>query len=145
MDVKKIGEKIYFFRKVCGLTQKQLADISGIDPSTISELENGNRPSFHISTIKEISKALNIEWETLLKEEILTDEIKGNTPEYIFEKDEKITMGLKGLFADKKTMYLMTITEEEIKRMKGARFRHTNNPTKQDYIDLLFIYRSVGE
>ncbi len=38
-----IGEKIKNHRKACGLTQKQLAELTGTTQSTIANYENGNR------------------------------------------------------------------------------------------------------
>jgi len=142
MDAKKIGDNIRFFRKGKRLTQQKLAEISGIDRSTISELENGNRPYFHVSTIKGLARALNIKWEDLFRENTEPDPpaVHEPAPEYT-----GITDGLRELLEDEKTMRMMFINEAEVQWLKSICFRANQKPTKQDYIDMLFIYRSSSE
>jgi DNA-binding XRE family transcriptional regulator len=48
-----------------GLTQKQLADLTGIAQHHISEMENGKRP-IGKETAKKLAKALNIDYRVFL-------------------------------------------------------------------------------
>ena len=51
------GEKIHVYRKIHGLTQKQMADKIGIDPSTVRYMENGkHKPTKKM--IKKITKCI---------------------------------------------------------------------------------------
>jgi len=48
-----------------GLTQKQLAELTGIAQHHISEMENGKRP-IGKETARKLSKALNIDYRVFL-------------------------------------------------------------------------------
>ena len=47
-------------REEIKLTQEQLAEIVGVDRSTITKIENGGRTS--VKTAKKIAKVLGFEW-----------------------------------------------------------------------------------
>lgn len=65
MDAEKIGKLISKLRHEKGMTQKELADILGISPKTISKWECGSGfPD--ISMIKKIAEELDISVEELL-------------------------------------------------------------------------------
>lgn len=66
MDTEKTGKLISKLRKEKNLTQKQLADILGVSPKTISKWECGSGLP-DISIIKKISKEFNITLEELLE------------------------------------------------------------------------------
>ena len=55
------------FRLKAGLTQKQLAELSGIRQSVISEYENGRRPLTMAAALK-LAPPLSVEPEKLLSE-----------------------------------------------------------------------------
>jgi transcriptional regulator with XRE-family HTH domain len=48
-------------RKVAHMTQKQLAQKAGVDPSLISRLERGQRPHASHETVIKIARALGVE------------------------------------------------------------------------------------
>ena len=70
--INTIGERIRFYRKSKGLTQKQLADLSGISKNHISAIESGwlfkqNR-CIGVKTLEALTKALNIESNSFFDE-----------------------------------------------------------------------------
>ena len=65
MELKK-------YRRIAGLTQKQLAEKAGVDPTLISRLERGERTKTRWRTIARLARALNLEPHEL--EPILPEE-----------------------------------------------------------------------
>lgn len=61
MDIKKgVGKKIQELRKICGMTQEQLAEIIGIETISMSKIETGR--SYPTSeNLAKIAKVLNVE------------------------------------------------------------------------------------
>lgn len=53
-----VGERIRAIRKAKGLTQQQLAELSGLDDAYIGSVERGER-NFSIDTLEKILKGLN--------------------------------------------------------------------------------------
>ena len=49
------------------LTQEQLAEIVGVDRTTITKIENGGRPS--VKTAQKIAEALKFDWTIFFKED----------------------------------------------------------------------------
>ncbi|MFB5269362.1 helix-turn-helix domain-containing protein [Paenibacillus enshidis] len=60
-----VGERIRAIRKARGLTQQQLAELSGLDDAYIGSLERGER-NFSIDTLEKIISALNIPLSQLM-------------------------------------------------------------------------------
>ncbi|KOY14296.1 helix-turn-helix domain-containing protein [Paenibacillus xylanivorans] len=54
-----VGERIRAIRKAKGLTQQQLAELSGLDDAYIGSVERGER-NFSIDTLEKIILGLNI-------------------------------------------------------------------------------------
>lgn len=54
-----VGERIRAIRKMKGLTQQQLAELSGLDDAYIGSVERGER-NFSIDTLEKIISGLNI-------------------------------------------------------------------------------------
>jgi len=67
-----IGEKLKKMRELRNLTQKELAEMSGIAFSQISKIELGNIQDPGISTVKKIAEALKITPLYFLDDNILT-------------------------------------------------------------------------
>ncbi|MCP1187465.1 helix-turn-helix domain-containing protein [Paenibacillus sp. 1781tsa1] len=59
-----VGERIRAIRKAKGLTQQQLAELSGLDDAYIGSLERGER-NFSIDTLEKVIKALKIQTNDL--------------------------------------------------------------------------------
>ena len=92
MDNKKLlGKRIQELRKQKGLRQEKLAELSGVEPTSISNIENGrNYPSFQ--TLENIINVLGINFTDVFQfehqqptEDLLTEisEILKNHPEKI--------------------------------------------------------------
>ena len=82
MNTEKIGKLISKLRKEKNLTQKQLGDILGVSPKTISKWECGSGLP-DTSIIKKIAKELNITTDELLegnKKSIYNDKHKKHYP-----------------------------------------------------------------
>ncbi|SHH54202.1 Helix-turn-helix [Caloranaerobacter azorensis DSM 13643] len=65
--MKKIGERIRYFRNKRGITQVQLADMTSIEQTVISRYENGKIIP-PISKLVIIARALEVDISDLLKE-----------------------------------------------------------------------------
>lgn len=64
-NYKAIGRKIRKLRKQENLTQEKLAELAGVDPKTIIELEAGRRANPTIRTLGGVARALKISLEDL--------------------------------------------------------------------------------
>ncbi len=126
-----LGDKIRAKRKTLSLTLSQLAEMTGMKASNLSDIEK-NKRDIRTTTLNKIAAALNCNPAELY------DTI-------YYEYEEEITGGLQTLINDNKIIVMMNITETEIDWMKSIRFRHDKIPSKQDYIDLLFIFRNIGD
>lgn len=64
--LKKLGEKIRFYRKEKGLTIEKLAELINVSESFMGEMERGRKkPS--IDTLANIAKALDVDIYLLFK------------------------------------------------------------------------------
>jgi transcriptional regulator with XRE-family HTH domain len=61
---RKIGHRVWYWRKVNGWTQKQLATLAGIHHSNICQIENGRFEVVYY-TLFRISNALGIKFQEL--------------------------------------------------------------------------------
>lgn len=89
--MQTVGEKIKFYRKERGLTQKELAEKTQLSRSHIASIEGGvYTPS--LTTLSEIAKVLGVDSAVLLSEE--------NSP-VLTKKDERdIEKTLEQMVAD---------------------------------------------
>ena len=87
-----IGEKIKKYRELKKMTQKEIAEILGVEPATISKYESGTIEP-NIESIKKISEIFEITIDELLKEKEEIDYSKINILEILKEQKE---MKLKG-------------------------------------------------
>lgn len=58
-NLRKIGQKILKARKQAGMTQEDLAGLTEMDRSYLSEIENGHK-NFSILVLFRLAKALKI-------------------------------------------------------------------------------------
>lgn len=63
-----IGRNLLYYRKLRGMTQVQLSDLSGVRQNYISRIENGFTRGIHISRGVALAKALGITAEELISE-----------------------------------------------------------------------------
>ena len=54
-----IGEQIRGVREALGMTQRQLAERSGLHQSVVAEIESGKRKDLCLSTVKKLAMGLN--------------------------------------------------------------------------------------
>ena len=62
----QIGDRIRNARKRCGLSQHELAELSGISLSLIRKLEQGERPDARVETLRKLAVAMDIRTSVLL-------------------------------------------------------------------------------
>lgn len=67
-----INERIVLFRKRQEISQKELADMIGVDDSTMSKIENGARALRHFE-IEKLADVLNVSIEELFGRAKKTD------------------------------------------------------------------------
>ena len=99
--IMTIGERIKANRLKRGLTQKELADLLGISPVNISQLENGNRSPTY-ATLMKIAKALDVNMTELDGNLIAMWKIPGNPPPCFEAEDSRddSTEDVKGKLLD---------------------------------------------
>ena len=67
-DVQIDGARLRQLRRERALSQQALERMTGIAQSTISNLEQGNRPA-RLSTVRKLAEALDVEPRELMKRE----------------------------------------------------------------------------
>ena len=87
-----IGNKIKEYREKNNMTQKEIAEILGVEPGTISKYESGMIEP-NIESLKRLADTFNITVDELIKDEEKFDVTKVNVLEVLREQKE---MGLKG-------------------------------------------------
>ena len=65
--MKELGATLRHFRKQTGITQRQLAEALNVDPTTISQYENGRR-SFPIDLLEPACECMGISTREFLDE-----------------------------------------------------------------------------
>jgi len=81
METSTLGQRIIYFRKKAGISQKNLAATAGIKPSALSYYEKDKREPC-VEIIKKLSQALNITGDTLLGLDSSPDLTVQNRDEY---------------------------------------------------------------
>ena len=96
MNEVDISKNITEYRKRKSLTIKELANLIGVTPSLLSQIEKGTaNPS--INTLKQISSALEIPLFNFFINDDLTEELvvrKGNRKKIMFAEDDNFTYEL---------------------------------------------------
>lgn len=87
-----IGSKIKEYRELKKMTQKDIAEILGVEPGTISKYEAGTIES-NIESLKRLAETFNITVDELINDKEKFDISKINVLEVLREQKE---MGLKG-------------------------------------------------
>ena len=88
----KVGNKIKEYRELNKMTQKDIAEILGVEPATISKYEAGTIEP-NIESLKRLAETFNVTVDELIKDEEKFDITKINVLEVLREQKE---MGLKG-------------------------------------------------
>jgi transcriptional regulator with XRE-family HTH domain len=129
-------EKIHEIRINRNLSQTQLAELLGYNPSTISRIEQGIlKPSLRF--LQRMADTFNLSMPYLLD---------SSEPLYLDEEGKfDLNMaepGLRALVLDEELCKMFEITTEEIARLAAIRFR-TGMVDKQGFLGLLFYLRSL--
>ena len=102
LDIKEIGARIRFEREKFGLTREKIAEIIGLSPYFIGQIERGER-NMSLDTLYKISDTLNVSLDYLLNgyelymENIIVDELlKDNFKNEINQDIQEILSVLSG-------------------------------------------------
>ena len=97
MDVRKIGELVYWHRDDRGWTQEKLAEESGISATTISNIETGSIARVRMNTIRRIARALNMTTDEFLRGEMPALTKKAEAPPDSDTGEAGLAQGLTGM------------------------------------------------
>jgi y4mF family transcriptional regulator len=61
MTPQEIAKIVHYYRKQSHLTQKQLAELSGIGKTAVFDIEKG-KPTIQLDTLLKVLEVLNIKW-----------------------------------------------------------------------------------
>jgi transcriptional regulator with XRE-family HTH domain len=136
MNMALAREKIHEIRINRSLSQTQLADLMGYNPSTISRIEQGVlKPSLRF--LQRMADTFGLSMPYLLD---------SSEPLYLDEERKfdlnVVEPGLRTLALDEELCKMFDITTEEIVRLAAIRFR-TGVVDKQEFLGLLFYLRSL--
>ena len=93
-----LGKRIKEIRKRRGLTQEKLAELAGIEPPSLSNIENGKNYPNH-DTLEKISLALDVKpFELYLFEYYISGEKMIEEMTNYMSKDEKLTQKMYQYF-----------------------------------------------
>lgn len=117
----KVGNKIKEYRELNKMTQKDIAEILGVEPATISKYEAGTiEPS--IESLKRLAETFNVTIDELIKDEEKFDVSKINVLEVLREQKE---MGLKGnLYHNTQIMFSYNTNHIEGSRLTEEQTRY---------------------
>ncbi len=66
---KKIGARIVYYRKLKGMTQEYLAELVGISPQYLSQIENGKyQKSVSLSVLMRVAEKLDVKMTQILQD-----------------------------------------------------------------------------
>ena len=74
----KLYNKLSYYRRLRGISQKQLADLIGVTPGTISHYESGRRLP-NIQMALKLAQILEVSVEDLFSPEIIQDNMSSET------------------------------------------------------------------
>jgi transcriptional regulator with XRE-family HTH domain len=89
IDLKKLGERVRFFRQGKGWSQAKLGEVSGVPKAYISDLENGEAGRPNIQYMYSIATALEKTLDDLLNETAPSSQKTRNR-----KKEEELPPGL---------------------------------------------------
>lgn len=87
-----LGEKLKLYREEHNMTQKEVAEILGVEPGTISKYELGMIEP-NIESIKKLAEIFNVTIDELLKDEEKFDITKVNVLDVLREQKEMVLKG----------------------------------------------------
>ncbi|HFI0791459.1 TPA: helix-turn-helix domain-containing protein [Streptococcus suis] len=97
-----VAKRIQTLRKDFHLTQEQLAEVAGLDVSSIAKIERGERSNIKVNTLEKIVDAFGLSMSTFFQQHVQDkDENASNAPS--FEKFQKTLLRLS---SEKRKEYL---------------------------------------
>lgn len=117
----KVGNKIKEYRELNKMTQKDIAEILGVEPATISKYEAGTIEP-NIESLKRLAETFNVTVDELIKDEEKFDVSKINVLEVLREQKE---MCLKGnLYHNTQIMFSYNTNHIEGSRLTEEQTRY---------------------
>ncbi len=106
------GKNITDYRKMCGYTQQQVADMLNLNRTTYTKYETGaSEPSIEI--MKKIASILGVDVNALLVEDPLEKAVSdSDVPLYSLTKDEQDLVGMFRMFTDEEKMRVLDLVIE---------------------------------
>jgi transcriptional regulator with XRE-family HTH domain len=164
-NVVKINPEISFgknlrnARNEAKMTQKVLADRSGIDRATISLIEN-DKESPRTKTVLKLAEVLGLNPGEFYRSEEINENNYGKNGDYVIQKsgekqssveEEELIYepigadrphpGLEALLEDDRMRLMLNLTSEEEIMLKSIRTRHDAPLGKDFFLDVLISYR----
>ena len=145
MEEQKYGKRIRTLRRAKNITQKELANATGIDQSYISKLERGEVTGTPENLLR-IARALGV-----IVSDLLGDAVREPGGEYQLSPDPRAAIladyqapeGLRDLAQDKALIEALRITPEEWRAL--ASLKPPTTLSKDGYVQVLFALRSGGK
>jgi len=82
MATPDLGERLQTVRKLRGLSQKELASLSGVSVSLIRKLEQHERPDTRLETLRKLASALRVPTTELIVRPDADEATPGTTNEW---------------------------------------------------------------
>ena len=91
--MQSLGDQVKQMRTGLGMTQRQLAQRSGLAQSVIAEIENGHRGNLTLPTIQKLASGLNCQFVPQLIAQKDIDAIREDQSDYVARKIISISSG----------------------------------------------------
>lgn len=130
-------------RRAKGLTQAQLAERVGVDPSHISRLESGHEKGVSMAVVQAIARELGVTVSYLFGETV-QEAAKTYGPEHPASDilaDYSAPLGLREFASDMALVNALNVTPEEWRALRSLDL--PGQPSKDGYVQLLITIRAV--
>ena len=134
IDLKKLGEKIRFYRQGRGWTLADLAQKSGVSKAYISDLENGTAGKPNIQYIYNIAQAFEITLDELLKDTTAKEQRARKR-----RSVEELPPGLADLQRE------LALSDDEVEMLAQVNFRGTRPKDMEGWRFVLQAIKMAGE
>lgn len=138
-----LPDRLRSIRKAKGLTQAQLAKLSGVDQSHISRLEKGEKG---VSTegLQSLAGSLGVTISELVGDHfnLIATEFSSNSQARQILSDEEVPQGLREFAVDRPLVDALKVTEAEWKALRSIELPSPIN--KDGYVNILICIRAVS-
>jgi len=141
-EERKLGLRIRTIRRAKDITQKQLAERTGLDQSQISKIERGEA-GCSVEGLIRIARVLGVSFAELMGETVREPgEVyqSATNPRAAILADYQAPAGLRDLAQDKALVEALQITPEEWRAL--ASLKPPAPLSKEGYVQVLFALRS---